>query len=100
MIQSESADSSLRKSGRPLMVRRSNVAPDLASSVRTGSRLVAPAISSASESAPHALPVGADSVSTGGLHLGEQFGAPAPAAEHGVGGDRRPGDGEQVQLVR
>src|SRR4051812_17731848 len=96
MIQSDSDESSFKKCGRPSMVSRSNVAPDLESSVLTAMRFVAPAVSSAIDPATHGAGV---SVNTGGLHLGEQVGAPTPAAEGGVGGELRPGDGQQMQLV-
>src|SRR4051794_8762904 len=53
MIQSSAADSTLRKCGTPPMVSRWNRAPDRASSGCTGVDAVAPARSSAADSATH-----------------------------------------------
>ena len=55
MIQSASADSTLRKYPRPSIRRRSNVAPDRASAGRSSSRSVAPATSSSSDPATRGM---------------------------------------------
>src|SRR4051812_33039637 len=100
MIQSSSAESTLRKQGRPSMSSRSNRAPDLASLVRTSTRSVAPATSSSRLPAIQgAVVTSTPSTATSGLHLGQQLGGPATAAEHSVAADPVAVHGDQVQLV-
>ncbi len=100
MIQSSAADSDLRKCRSPSMTSRSNRAPDFASEVRTSTRSVAPATSSSRLSAIRGADCGAVSVATSGLHLGQQRGRPAAAAEHSVPADPVAVHGDQVHLVR
>ena len=76
----------------------SNRAPDFASEVRTSTRSVAPATSSSRLDAASAA-AAAVSVATSGLHLGQQRGRPAAAAEDSVPADPVAVHGEQVHLV-
>src|SRR3954471_21560090 len=96
MIQSSSAVSTLRKHACPSRRSVSNLAPDFASDDRTATRSVAPATSSSSEAATSGAAI---SVDTGRLHLGEQRGRPAAAAEDSVPTDPVAVHGEQVDLV-
>src|SRR3954452_11472307 len=107
MIQSSSAESTLRKCGTPSIRSVSNCAPDLASELRTAVRSVAPAISSAIVAATGAAGGVAGvskgstsgSVVTSGLHLGQQRGRPATAAEDSVSADPVTVHDQEVQLV-
>src|SRR4051794_16667424 len=98
MIQSFSAVRTLRKQGCPSTRRVSNLAPDFASEDLTSTRSVAPATSSSSEAATRGPEP--TSVLTRSLHLGQQRGRPAAAAEHSVPADAVAVHGDQVDLVR
>src|SRR5690242_20502066 len=81
------------------MRTRSKRAPESESPVFMGARSVAPASRSSTVATRMGTGRAASVTMPGGVHLREQLGRPAAAAEHGVLGDAPVADAQVVDLV-